>query len=291
MARILIVGNATLDIVNSVECYPKEDQEVRACAQQITRGGNAANTAVVLSQLGHECHWAGTLAQEPDGGLIRADLLHYGVNLDQVHTIAEGKVPTSYIVRSRENGSRTIVHYRDLPEYPYESFASINLDNFDWLHFEGRNVEQLESMMRRAREQAPQLFISLEVEKHRQGMERLMSLADLLLFSRDYAVQQGYEDAVSFLQQFATSLPSIMLSCTWGKEGAWARDSDGESFHAAAHQPAQIIDTLGAGDTFNAGIIDRLVEGDRLEDALQAATRLAGIKCGILGLKLDQTKL
>ncbi len=291
MARILIVGNATLDIVNSVERYPEEDQEIRANAQQITRGGNAANTAVVLSQLGHECHWAGSLAQEPDGGFIRADLLHYGVNLDQVYTVAEGKVPTSYILRSNENGSRTIVHYRDLPEYPYDSFAAIDLNNFDWLHFEGRNVEQIENMMQRAREQAPRLSLSLEVEKHRPGMERLMPLADLLLFSRDYALQQGCDDAVSFLQQFSTPLPSIMLSCTWGEAGAWARGDDGEIFHAAAHHPTQVIDTLGAGDTFNAGIIDRLVKGDSLQNALQAATRLAGVKCGILGLKLNPSDL
>ena len=109
---------------------------------------------MVLSQLGHECHWAGTLADQPDGGLIRADLMHYGVNLDQVYTVAEGKVPTSYIIRSRDNGSRTIVHYRDLPEYPAAAFAAIDLNNFDWLHFEGRNVEQLVKMMQRAKEQA-----------------------------------------------------------------------------------------------------------------------------------------
>src|SRR5512143_319051 len=94
LARILAVGNATLDIINIVDGYPAEDMEVRATAQQIRRGGNAANTLVALSQLGHQCSWAGTLANEPDGSLILADLTRYRIDTCAVHTIAHGKVPT-----------------------------------------------------------------------------------------------------------------------------------------------------------------------------------------------------
>jgi len=287
MARILIVGNATLDIVNNVETYPDEDQEVRATAQQISRGGNAANTAVVLSQLGHQCHWAGSLADEPDGGLIRADLQHYNINLDHVHTVADGKVPTSYIVRSCDNGSRTIVHYRDLPEYPATAFAEINLTNFDWLHFEGRNVDELGKMLERSEAEAPQLPVSLEVEKHRPGMEKLLPLADLLLFSRDYAEQQGAQDGAAFLQQLAHSGLNSAFTCTWGSDGAYALDRDNHFYHASSHRPARVVDTLGAGDVFNAGIIDQLTMEKPLQEALHAATRLAGKKCGIRGLTLN----
>jgi ketohexokinase len=287
MARILVVGNATLDIVNQVETYPQEDQEVRATAQQVRRGGNAANTAVVLSQLGHDCHWAGVLADEPDGELIRTDLLQHDVSLDHVHTVSDGKVPTSYIVLSRDNGSRTIVHYRDLPEYPATAFTTINLHEFDWLHFEGRNVAELKKMLTWAKEIAPQLFISLEVEKQRTGMEALLPLAQLLLFSRDYAEQQGARDGGGFLQQTAAKGLEGMLTCTWGENGAYALERDANLHRAAAHKPDKVIDTLGAGDVFNAGLIDQLVQGQSLKYALSAATRLAGIKCGIEGLVLS----
>lgn len=286
MARILIVGNATLDIVNSADSYPHEDQEVRATEQQISRGGNAANTAVVLSQLGHQCSWAGTLADEPDGGLIRDDLLKHHILLDHVHTIADGKVPTSYIVLNRDNGSRTIVHYRDLPEYPAETFAAINLNEFDWLHFEGRNVAAVKTMLERSKTAAPQLPISIEVEKKRPGMDELMPFADLLLFSHDYAERQGTKDGETFLRQIAATGINAMLTCTWGENGAFARNRDGQTYQTPAYRPEQVIDTLGAGDVFNAGLIAQLVRGETLESSLQRATRLAGLKCGIRGLQL-----
>lgn len=291
MARILIVGNATLDIVNSVDRYPMEDQEIRATAQQITRGGNAANSAVVLAQLGHHCHWAGSLSDEANGEVISADLRHYGINLEHVHTVAHGKVPTSYIVLSRATGSRTIVHYRDLPEYPAEAFAAIELTQFDWLHFEGRNVDEVARMITRAKTVAPQLPLSLEVEKERSGMEKLLPLADLLLYSRDYAAQQGATSGEAFLQGMAGRGLKAMISCTWGSEGAYALAPDGELHHAAAHRPPRVVDTLGAGDVFNAGMIDQLVQGESLQCALEAATRLAGTQCGIRGLDIGKKEL
>jgi ketohexokinase len=284
MSRILAVGNATLDIINVVDSYPNEDQEVRAGSQHINRGGNAANTLVVLSQLGHQCHWAGSLADEPGGRLIRDDLLEHGINLDAVHNVSRGKVPTSYVTLSRLNGSRTIVHYRDLPEYPSRHFNTIELSDFEWVHFEGRNLDELMVMMKHVREREPNLSISLEVEKNRDGIEELFPLADVLMFSREYALRQRAHNAPDFLNYMRQYKLNAILTCTWGETGAFALGEDSDIHHAPAFSPAMVVDTLGAGDVFNAGFIDQLVRGHNLEIALIEASRLAGKKCGIYGL-------
>src|SRR3569623_1786090 len=150
MARILGIGTATLDIINRVDGYPAEDSEVRALAQRISRGGNCTNTLVVLSQLGHRCDWGGVLAEEPDAARITADLDSYHIGLAPVRRIARGKMPTSYIVVNQRNGSRTIVHYRDLPEYGYDDFAAIDLDGYHWLHLDGRHIADSLRMLEHA---------------------------------------------------------------------------------------------------------------------------------------------
>ncbi len=285
MARILAVGNATLDVINVVDDYPQEDQEVRASSQQFRRGGNACNTLAVLSQLGNDCSWAGTLADEPDAAMIRADLEEHTIDYTAVHTTGRGKVPTSYISLSRLNGSRTIVHYRDLPEYRFADFSRIDLNTLDWIHFEGRNIDELKRMLVHARADQPNLLVSLEVEKPREGIEELFGYADLLLFSKEYALHSGSHDSENFLQKMATRKLDALLSCTWGEKGASAIDREGTLFHAPAFPPALVVDTLGAGDTFNAGMIDQLLQGHSLEMALIEASRLAGKKCGRYGLK------
>ena len=284
MARILAVGKATLDIINIVDSYPHEDQEVRAQSQLRNRGGNATNTLVVLSQLGHECSWAGTLAAEPDAEQIKADLRDHGIDMTAVHTVARGKSPTSYVTLSRLSGSRTIVHFRDLPEYHSRDFANIDIGRFNWIHFEGRNLSEVKMMLERVRREEPHIRCSIEVEKPREGIEQLFGYADLLMFSKEYALRQGSQNAEQFLHRMQQKGLSAQMSCTWGEKGAHALSHEGKIFHAPAFPPAMVVDTLGAGDVFNAGLIHQLAQGHGLDIALIEASRLAGKKCGVYGL-------
>lgn len=285
MAKILAVGNATLDIINVVDRYPVEDDEVRAEAQHITRGGNAANTLVVLSQFGHQCAWAGTLADEPDARHISADFDAHRVDTSAAYVAARGKVPTSYILLSRRNGSRTIVHYRDLPEYSFDDFRRIDLTGFDWVHFEGRNVAEVRRMVQHTRRANPTLPVSMEVEKARGDIESLFGEVNLLLFSRGYARHRGARDARMFLQAMHQEIPGVDLVCAWGDAGAEAVTCDGSFSATPAFAPPLMVDTLGAGDVFNAGVIHHLLRGNTMDIALIEAARLAGRKCGQYGLE------
>lgn len=282
MPRILCVGTATLDIINSVDRYPEEDSEARAQVQEVRRGGNAANTAAVLAQLGDDVAWVGNLSDRPEAQQVRDDFVRHGVDASRAALIPGGHMPTSYVTLSRATGSRTIVHYRDLPEYAAEAFSGLDPGAFDWIHFEGRAVEQLRQMIACAREHSG-LRVSLEVEKQRDGIESLLAQPDLLMFGRDYVLSRGMDNAEDFLR----SLPSgPAATCTWGEQGAWARDARGAILHADAYQPDRVVDTLGAGDVFNAGLVHAFSRGMTLQRALHEATRLAGAQCGREGLVL-----
>lgn len=58
---ILCVGMMCLDIVNYVDHYPLEDEDVRAKCQTWQSGGNCTNTSKVLAILGRRCEFLGTL--------------------------------------------------------------------------------------------------------------------------------------------------------------------------------------------------------------------------------------
>lgn len=283
MPRILAIGIATVDIVNEVAEYPPEDSEVRALNQRIARGGNATNMLVVLSQLGHACGWGGVLAEDADSAHILADLAAHRIDLRHCRREPRGKNPTSYILLSRATGSRSIVHYRDLPEFGYGDFAAIDLSEFDWLHFEGRNVAETRRMLALARERAPRLPISVEIEKPRPEIESLLPWPDLLLFSRAYAQAQGHADAGELFAAMRAQAPQADLVCSWGEAGAWACDTAGHVYSSPAFIPERVVDTLGAGDTFNAGFLDACMRGLDLARALEEACRLAGRKCGQTG--------
>jgi len=285
MTNILAVGIATLDIINTVDSYPAENAEVRALSQRCCRGGNAANTLTVLQQLGNQCSWLGVLSNEPSSALIHNDFTRSGINYQSAYLYDGGKTPTSYVTLNKKNGSRTIVHHRDLPEFSFESFKAVDLTPYDWIHFEGRNVAETVKMVLHANTCAPNTPISIEIEKQRPGIEELFPLANYLIFSHDYAVQQGLEQPEELLYTVRQAAENTHIISTWGETGAYALNVDGTLHHSISFPPPIIVDTLGAGDTFNAGLIHALSNHHDLGSALIEACRLAGKKCGIEGFQ------
>lgn len=282
--KVLGVGIATLDIVNTLATYPLEDSESRILEQDIRRGGNASNTLVTLSQLGHYCEWAGVLANEPHAGIILRDLETYSVGSTYCEHLGKGKMPVSYIILNRTNGSRTITHYRDLPEFSYDAFMRIPHREFDWIHFEGRNIQETRLMLEAVRQDVPVPRISLEVEKDRAEMASLFDLPGVLLFSKHYANAKGYTRAGDFLSAMQALAPQAFVSCAWGGGGAYAL-MQGELLHHPAWKPQSVVDTLGAGDVFNGAMIHALGKGEKVTDALAFACRLAGQKCAYKGFQ------
>jgi ketohexokinase len=276
--RILAVGIATLDIVNRVSAYPEEDAEIRALSQSRRRGGNATNSLVILSQLGHSTSWAGVLPADVDSELVLADLATHQVDISAVRRPPSGKLPTSYITLSAATGSRSIVHYRDLPEYGFDDFDGLELEHFDWVHFEGRNLAQLKMMLEKTRRLG--VPCSLEVEKPRPGMEALFGLPDVLLFSRAWVRSQGFASPRAFLEE-VQGAGQVFLA--WGEQGAWCRSADGNVLHAPAPD-TEVVDSIGAGDVFNAGVIDALLKGLSPREILDSAVSLASAKCAREGL-------
>ena len=286
MARILCVGIATLDIVNEVDRYPAEDDEIRILAQEKRRGGNASNTAIILSQLGYQCAFAGTLVREADCQIITDDLQHYGINIDPCLILDDGKIPTSYITLSQATGSRTICHYRDLPEYSFNHFKTLKLSDFDWLHFEGRNISETRKMLQLCQSNAMEIPVSLEIEKPRDDIESLFPYAGIILFSRQYAQSQGYHDAKTFCLEYNKRYPNKIITCAWGEAGAGAIANNHYYWQNALD--LKVLDSLGAGDVFNAGMIASLLEQSNMPTCLSYACQLAGLKCTVKGLQLNQ---
>jgi len=279
MVSILLTGIAALDIIHSLDTYPGADDEVRADARRISCGGNAANSANVLAQLGHSvslaCNWADDLIATE----IRALLSQRNINLP-IHTSMPGQSPLSCITLSSQTHSRNIIHYRDLPELDFKTWQQLPLDNYLWFHFEGRNPDHTVRMMQAARDL--NCHISLELEKPRDGLDQLLPLADVIMLSRPYAEAHGFASARECLEYFSRNHQGI-LSCTWGQQGAWLY-SRGQMYHAQAQTTARIVDTLGAGDTYNAGLIHAIATGMRADQAVDFAARLATTKTTQTGL-------
>uniref|UniRef100_A0A8C2CE96 Ketohexokinase n=1 Tax=Cyprinus carpio TaxID=7962 RepID=A0A8C2CE96_CYPCA len=278
--KILSIGLVCLDIINVVDKYPEEDTDTRCLSQRWQRGGNASNTCTVLSLLGAPCAFMGSLAPGPVADFIVGDFARRGVDISGVTWQPLGETPCACCVVCPTNGSRTVVlSDTNLPDVSVEDFSKVDLSQYKWIHWEGRNADEQVKMIERNR-----VTISVEIEKTREALYQLFPLGDLVFVSKDVAQHFGFTSAAAALKGFYGRLSKgATLICAWAEKGADAMGPDGVIIHSDAFPPEKLVDTLGAGDTFNASVIYSLSNGGSLQDALTFGCQIAGKKCGVHG--------
>ncbi|TGJ86175.1 hypothetical protein E0Z10_g2602 [Xylaria hypoxylon] len=287
-----------------------EDSKLRASNLQVRRGGNCPNTLEVLQQLLRQeqgarlggrviPHLVTCLPSRNAPATVRI-IESFGVDtsidFSQCIFRDENEEPaSSYIIRSSATGSRTLVNYNNLAEMSFDEFvaAAESLGSEDaWFHFEVRKpIDQPFSMKGFSKAQRskactgsnPGDDVAVHPMAEAVKAQDEMAEADVVFFSRSWAESKLYTSAEQCLHaQSAKARRGSRLFCTWGSQGAACSSPDGATVSCLATQPGQmirVIDTVGAGDTFIAGILFGFLHHDydwdsmaKLSFAVQLAT-------------------
>ena len=281
---ILVVGNCVIDDIHDLDTYPAEDNEVRSVQYQRALGGNACNTARILAQLEHEVSLMSSLADDEPAQWALQQLNSLGITTSRCRVHRQCATPISSIWRNRANGSRTIVHYRDLPELKLSDLRAIDAENFAWIHFEGRNIatlaQYLPSLAR------ADVALSLEIEKSREGIEALSRYVQLVILSSHYLNQLNIS-AAEGIKKIRAINPRALVVCTLGAQGLVAIDQSGKAIELDAVAVPRVIDSIGAGDCFIAALISAKLHGQSFRSALEYARSIVAQKIQLNGMTIN----
>uniref|UniRef100_A0A3P8YM76 Carbohydrate kinase PfkB domain-containing protein n=2 Tax=Esox lucius TaxID=8010 RepID=A0A3P8YM76_ESOLU len=222
---------------------------------------------------------------------IVGDFVRRGVDISAVAWQQEGETPCACCVVCPASGSRTVVlSDTNLPDVSAADFSQVELNQYKWIHWEGRNAEEQVKMIQLVEQhnstlpQQQRITVSVEIEKTREPLYQLFQYGDVVFVSKDVALHFGFQSAPSALKGlYCRVKKGAVLICAWAEKGADGMGPDGTVVHSDAFAPEVLVDTLGAGDTFNASVIYTLSNGEGLQEALTFGCQVAGKKCGFHG--------
>uniref|UniRef100_L2GF67 Pfkb family kinase n=1 Tax=Colletotrichum fructicola (strain Nara gc5) TaxID=1213859 RepID=L2GF67_COLFN len=301
MKHLILVGACYVDTILTqdkpfaIPRFPEEDAKLRATSLRVRRGGNCPNTIEVLQQLLRNLPGGG------DGSSPQEEVLqmHLVSPLPERQSQATANIiasltPTSTSPgrepspSSEATGSRTIVNHNDLPEMTAAEFLVVaeafwGRGEKTWWHFEGRIPETtLECVRSLRRVLGASATVSVEVEKPgRPGLRELAAEADVVFYSKSWAEHCGYTSAEACLRGESQPRASLAM-ITWGAEGASCLSLQDQRYveRPVEHAVQHVADSVGAGDTFVAGMLYGLICRERWElgEKLGFAVDLATLK-------------
>lgn len=253
-------------------------------------GGAVFNTARALGRLGAPAGFFSGISTDLFGKILDEGLAQSNVDTS---LCARSARPTTLAFVTLVDGQAKYAFYDEGTAGRMLSHADLppSLDGVDTLFFGGISLvsepcaETYEALLTQtAADHVTMIdpnirpsFITDE-PRYRARIERMLGLVDIVKLSdEDLAWLTGEEDMAQNAKLLLAKGPKLLF-ITEGAKGAWAYTANTATF--VASQKVDVIDTVGAGDTFNAGVLAALqqdgnLEKSKLADLDEAALRAA----------------
>ena len=290
---ILCCGEALIDFL------PRSGAGGAALYQPFN-GGSVYNTAIALGRLGVRTGLYTGLSTDFFGDMLREGLkaskvdLRYIKNWERPSTLAFVKLTDGHARYSffDDNSAGRMLTRKDLPRLE-KSVAALHFGSISLIPEPGGAT--LEALMKReARTRVTSLDPNIrpgmikDRRKHLARLNRMIAMADILKISdEDVAWMTGKTDLAAAARKWLKAGARIVVVTRGGNgvEAFTARDRI-----ARPAVPVTVADTVGAGDTFTAGLLAALqaarlldkkklaaISASDLETALAFAARAAAV--------------
>ncbi len=290
MTRVVVVGSINMDLVTQTARFPGPGETLLGERFLTVPGGKGANQAVAAARLGAEVALVGALGRDAFGEQLWQGLQDEGIDL--THTLrrdGEASGTASITVAGGEN-QIIVVPAANARVTPVQ-------------------IEQASTLIARANALLVQMEIPLDAVEatlrigHRLGVPVILNPAPaqplpaewlrlvryLTPNQHELAIVLGETAGADATADFRELMrrAACPLVLTRGAEGAWYREQ-GEPIHQPGFA-VEVVDSTGAGDTFNAALAVFLHQG--LATAVRKACAAAALSVGRLGAQAGMPRL
>ncbi|WP_028551581.1 ribokinase [Paenibacillus sp. UNC451MF] len=271
MAKIIVVGSSSIDLVVTSSKRPGAGETVLGESFKTVPGGKGANQAVAAARLGADVTMIGRVGDDHFGEEILNNFKLNRVNIDYVEPVTHMESGTAHIILAEGDNSIVVIKAANNEVTP--NYIDRSMDAF-----RGADMAMI------------QQEIPVETVNHvskvckKLGIPLLLNPAPARPLDKEvignaaYITPNEHEAKILFadltVSEALRQYPN-KLFITEGSRGV--RYFDGEKEVLVPSYKVETVDTTGAGDTFNAAFAVALAEGKPIFDSVRFANRAASL--------------
>lgn len=279
-AEVIGFGALNVDKLYSVENIVSKDEESFIKSETDTPGGSAANTIVGLSRLGCSTSIIGKIAEDEDGDLIEYHLAVNGVysnNLIYSETGSTGKC-LGFV---DDEGERCL--YIDPgvnDEIKIGEINPLNIMRCKIMHYTSFVGDSFNTQIELLEKLNDQCVLSFDpgmlyVQKGFDELKPILERTDILLINES-ELRLLCNNSDSSIKQLAVNFLDLGIETVvvkQGSSGVYATNGTQEC-QVDAYE-CNVVDTTGAGDSFNSGFLYSVLKGFDLEKSCRIGNWVA----------------
>ncbi|KOS30429.1 ribokinase [Bacillus anthracis] len=280
MPNIPVKGSISMDLVAVSKKRPKAGETVIGEAFHTIPGGKGANQAVAAARLGANVAMVGAVGDDNYGTVVKRNLENERVFIDYVVPVTDAATGIAHIDLAEEDNSIVVV--------------------------QGANALVNESVVNRSKDlliKADMVVLQLEIpletvkyvlaicQEHKipvmlNPAPAQVKLSEDILEKTTYITPNEHECRI-VLDDFTSPIEDLLAK--YPNKLLMTEGSNGVRFHNGTeivHVPSiavDVVDTTGAGDTFNGALAVALSEGETLQKAIRFANIAGGLSVTKLG--------
>jgi sugar/nucleoside kinase (ribokinase family) len=278
---VTVAGELNLDLIlyGLPEQLPPE-RELLADRMMLTLGSSSAIVSHNLAALGSRVGFQSRIGDDPLGQIALDRLRQSGVDVSRVRSVP-GTTTTGVTVILHHGAWRNILTYAGT--IAQTCWQDLDLDALaDSRHFHLSSYYLQRGLRPRVGElfqslKSKGLTISLDLnddpdDQWEGGLHQVLGYVDVFLPNeREACKAAGIEDLEAAIHKLSKLVPLVVVKL--GRKGSLAQRG-GERFSSSSQEVVP-VDTVGAGDSFDAGFLHQYVRGADLATCL-ASGNLAG---------------
>ncbi len=265
---IAAIGELNVDIIlNGIESEPEIGKEKFCKDMTVTLGSSTAIFAANASALGSRVCFVGLVGKDSFGALVRSSLEAKGV---ATHFIGEGETPTGATIcmnygEDRANltyqGSMDVMGFDQIDKSVFDLSQHIHLSS---LFMQSALLRDIHKVLDLAAEKGVTVSLDTQwdpVEKWALDYPSVLPKISVFMPNeKELCALTGKDSLEAAIAEVEPYLGGIMLvKC--GSKGSLLVKKDGSRNLLPAFLNKDVVDAIGAGDSFNAGFIGAFVKG------------------------------